>query len=257
MPTKLSFEYVKNFINKEQILISTEYINNRLLLKIQCNICKENYNQNFDRYRNGHRHQKCSNNLNSIIALKKRYNTDVFIKDTIRICEFCKEKFNPKRSIQKLCTIKCSINYSKREEYKYKAQMYGSKGGVASAALQKKRSKNEIACAELCIKHFGENDILCNQQIFKDKNGNFWDCDIYIKSLKMGILWDGFYYHYSKNVSTQQKARDTIKRQIIKDNGSEYYTIIDKGKFNKDFVQEQFYLFIHKQLFKSILKQIK
>jgi hypothetical protein len=246
MPKKLTFEYVKNFINKEQLLISTEYINNKALLEIQCNICKEHYNQNFDRYKNGHRHQKCSNNLNSIIALKKRYNTDIFIKDTIKICEWCKENYNPKRSIQKLCNQKCAINYTKTEEYKKKSILNGSKGGKASAASQKTRSKNEIAFAELCIQHFGENDILCNQQIFKDKNGNMWDCDIYIKSLGIAILYDGWYWHYRPNVSKKQKARDQLKRQIIVDNGYEYYTIIDKGRFNKKFVEEQFNLFLQK-----------
>lgn len=38
MPLKLNYEYVKDFINKENNLISTEYITNKELLDIKCNI---------------------------------------------------------------------------------------------------------------------------------------------------------------------------------------------------------------------------
>lgn len=111
-------------------------------------------------------------------------------------------------------------------------------------------------CSELCIEYFGEDDIQCNAQIFKDKNSNFWDRDIYIKSLKITILWDGWYWHYGPNVSKKQIARDHLKRKIILDNDSSYYTIIDKGKSNKEFVQDQFNLFIHKLDFKKCLEII-
>lgn len=102
MVKKLTYEFIKKFIEKENILISTDYINNKLLL----DICSENYNQNFDRYKNGHRHQKCSN-----IGNRKRYK-NTCLKDTIRICNFCKTEYNPKRSVQKICTKECSVkNY--------------------------------------------------------------------------------------------------------------------------------------------------
>ena len=78
-------------------------------------------------------------------------------------------------------------------------------------------------------------------------------CDIFIISLKIAILWDGYYWHQGPNVSNKQKARDILKRKIIVDNGCEYYTIIDKGKFNKEFVEGQFNLFLHKLNFKKVL----
>ena len=131
------------------------------------------------------------------------------------------------------------------------------KGGVASAASQQKRSKNEIYLSKLCIAYFGENDIQCNEPIFKDTNNNLWDCDIYIKSLKMAILWDGWYWHYRPDVSNKQISRDRLKRKIILHNGCDYYTIIDKGKFNKYFVEEQFYLFLHKLNFKKVLNELR
>ena len=253
MPTKLTFEQIKEMINKEDLLISSVYINNKTLLEIQCNICKEKYNQNFDRYKRGHRHKKCSNlnNVNSIIALKKRYG-EIFLKDTIRICEWCKENYNPKRTKQKFCNQKCSITYLCSDKEKLKIN--GRKG--FDKRPTNNRSKNEILCSELCIEYFGQDDIQLNEQIFKDTNGNFWDCDIFIKSLKIAILWDGFYWHHGVNVSKKQKARDTLKRKIIVDNGCEYYTIIDKGKFNKEFVEEQFNLFLHRLNFKNVLREL-
>jgi hypothetical protein len=54
----------------------------------------------------------------------------------------------------------------------------------------------------------------------------------------------------------KQKARDHLKRKIIIDNGCKYYTVIDKGKFNKEFVKEQFYLFLHKLKFRDILNDL-
>lgn len=250
MPTKLTFEHIKEIINKEDLLISTMYINNKTLLEIECNICREKYSQNFDRYKRGHRHQKCSNvnNLNSITALKKRYG-EIFLKDTLRICEWCKEHYNPKRSEQKFCNQKCAITHLCCDKEKLKIN--GRKG--FDKKHTNNRSKNEILCSELCIKYFGENDIQCNEKIFKDTNGNFWDCDIFIISLKIAILWDGYYWHQGPNVSNKQKARDILKRKIIVDNGCEYYTIIDKGKFNKEFVEGQFNLFLHKLNFKKVL----
>lgn len=256
MPNKLTYEYVKNFINKENELISKEYNNNRKLLEILCKKCNKIFLQCFGNYNRGCRCRSCSMSENGKISGKIRYNTKVPICDMLIVCIQCKNEFSPKLSKQKLCNMECTIKYTQTEEYKNKCKINGQKGGIASAASQQRRSKNEIAYAELCIEYFGEDDICYNEQIFKDKNGNFWDCDIFIKSLKIAILYDGYYWHHGPNVSNKQRARDILKRKIILDNGSTYYTIIDKGKFNKEFVQEQFNLFIHKLHFKNVLSEM-
>ena len=41
MPKKLTYEFVKKFINQENKLISTDYINNKDLLSIKCHICSD------------------------------------------------------------------------------------------------------------------------------------------------------------------------------------------------------------------------
>lgn len=269
MPNKLTFEFVQEFINKEELLISKEYKNNKSLLEIQCNICKENYNQNFDRYKRGHRHQECTRyqiinsqticSINGIAGARKRYG-EIFLKETIRICELCKKEYNPKRTEQKFCNRDCSEIFSKTDETKkLNAKKNGSIGGQISAEKQQRRSKNEIVCAELFIEYFGENDIVCNERMFKDKNGNMWDADIVIKSLKIAILYDGNWHRKKCNKKhnlEHVQLRDKWKREIILNNGYTYYTINDFGGFNKEFVQEQFNLFIHKLDFKNCLKKI-
>lgn len=265
MPKKLTIEHVKEFINKEQLLISTVYINNKTLLEIQCNICKEHYNQNFDRYKRGHRHQKCSNSITntetSLNALQKRYNNKFFVKDTIKECIICYKKFRSQHRTQKFCNKNCYSVFMKTDmNYLKNQKINGSNGGTKSAKLQQLRGKAEIYFSELCITHFGKHDIICNERIFKDKNGNLWDCDIFIKSLRIAILYDGI-HHYKKIYKDQKldqiQARDKIKRSIILDNGYTYYSVKDLGKFNKLFVEEQFNLFIHKLHFKNVLDHLK
>ena len=73
------------------------------------------------------------------------------------------------------------------------------------------------------------------------------------------MLYDGIFHHIQVKKDHKLKqiqSRDKLKRKIIIDNGYTYYTIIDKGKFNKKFVQEQFDLFIHKLNFKNVLNLI-
>lgn len=257
MPNKLTFEYIKDFINKEELLISTEYLNNKSLLEIQCNICKKKYNQNFDRYKRGYRHQKCTHNsqkINGMIGARKRYG-EIFLKETIKICDWCKNEFNPKRTEQKICNRECADKYH-LNRMKENAKSMGSIGGTISAEKQQRRSKNEILFSELCIKYFGKDDILCNERIFKDKNNNYWDADVIIKSLKLACLWDGNWHRKKCNKKhnlEHVQLRDKWKREIIINNGYTYYTINDFGGYNKEFVEEQFDLFIHKLNFKSTL----
>jgi hypothetical protein len=199
-------------------------------------------------YNNSIRTEETNNKIK--LSLQK-YN-NIKNKDKIQEshkCILCENMiYGARKTCSKNCMTQANINNGK---------ISGKKAGKASAASQQRRSKNEVICAELCIEYFGKDDIQCNEQIFKDKNGNFWDCDIYIKSLKIAILWDGYYYHHGPNVSKKQKARDQLKRKIILDNDCTYYTIIDKGKFNKEFVQEQFDLFIHKVHFKNVISEFK
>lgn len=222
--------------------------------EVICNQCNKKFIKIFNQIKKSNNHfcsRSCSAKYNNSIRIRTEE-----INNKVRIalqkshkCILCENMI--KGGKRKTCSEKCM-----KQIHKLNSKIGGVKGGRASVASQQRRSKNEMFFSNLCIQYFGEHDILCNEQIFKDINGNFWDCDIYIKSLKMAILWDGWYFHYSPNASNKQKTRDVLKRKIILNNNATYYTIIDKGKYNENFVKEQFYLFLHKQQFKTTLDKI-
>lgn len=249
MPKKLSFEFVKEFINKESLLISTHYTNTIEKLTIKCLKCNKIREQVFKNYQTGSRCISCAMSKNGKKGAGVKYDTKIFIKDTIKICIQCNMEFTSKISRQKLCNKDCAFDYTQTDIYRNNGKINVSKGG----------SKNEITFANLCIEYFGKDDILCNERIFKDKNGNIWDVDCFIKSLKIACLWNGI-WHYkkvNKNHNLEQvQRRDKWKREIIVNNGSTFYIIKDMGKADENFVQQQFNLFIHKQKFKESIKEI-
>lgn len=257
MPKKLTYEYVKNFINNENLLISTTYNNNKELLIIKCNKCNEHFNQSFSSYNQGHRCQKCANRMNGIASSEKRYGNRIKLKETLRICEMCKKKFTPKRKESRFCNKICSNLLLISDKEKLKEN--GRKGGLISSKTSPNRSKAEIYFSELCMEYFTKPAITCNEQFFIDKNGGKWDADMIIHHLKIAILYNGI-WHY-KEVCKNQKfertvSRDRLKEKIILDNGYTYYIVKDIGKFNKEFVQEQFNLFIHKLHFKNTIEAL-
>jgi len=66
-------------------------------------------------------------------------------------------------------------------------------------------------------------------------------------------------FHYKKIYNEQKLermiAKDKLKQKIIINNGYTYYIIKDLNSYNKNFVIEQFYLFIHKLSYKLVLYQ--
>lgn len=114
--------------------------------------------------------------------------------------------------------------------------------GLKSAQLQSeiRRSKNEILFAELCSKKF---QIETNSAIF-----NGWDADVILPNEKVAVLWNGK-WHYSQISKSQSLSqiqnRDRIKLKEIENCGYESYIIKDMGKFNPDFVYNEFDKFMN------------
>lgn len=234
---------------------SAKYHNkNRKKFKLSCNNCDtEFYSKHKEQKYCG---LKCSNERFS----KEKYSEmgkkgrslqlkeKILLKDTIRECLYCKNNYTPRHSVQKYCSSACShihVNIL-------------IKNGVINTNSNN-RGKGEIYFADLCIKYFGDEDIICNQKIFKDKNGGLWDADIIIKSLKLCVLYDGIFHfkQVKKQMNLAQiQSRDKLKRNIIIRNGYTYYTVKDLGKFNKQFVINEFNLFIHKLKFNTVLRQM-
>ena len=149
-----------------------------------------------------------------------------------KVCEICKKQFDTiwSKRTQRFCSLSCSSVY--------KNDVYDSarKAGIKSASSQKKRSKNEELFYELCLSEF--LDCLANENFFDG-----WDADIIIHSEKIAILWNGI-WHYkqiSKKQSLKQvQTRDSIKVEKIKLKGYFPYIIKDMGKYNPDFVKQEF-----------------
>ena len=232
MPVKLSRNDVKIYIeSKGDTLISEKYDNNKNLLDITCGVCKKNYNQNFDRFKQGYQHQHCSNGLPF-----GGYKKPVTLKPII--CVTCKKEFQPKRSVQKLCSKECVSALWQTDEYKEIKRISGQKGGKISATLMCKRSKNEIYFSELCAKEF---EITTNEPYFDG-----WDADVIIHAEKTAILWNGI-WHYKQIIKGRslkhQQTRDRVKTAIIKKYGYIPYVIKDMGQYNKAFVEQEFEIF--------------
>jgi hypothetical protein len=151
----------------------------------------------------------------------------------IRCCEHCNAEFTVKRDSpkQRFCSKKCSdVSISKK--------VLGSINGLKSVKAQNgfRRSKNEILLFNLCKNKF--KIVLHNVSMF-----NGWDADIIIEDFKLAILWNGK-WHYEKITNkhsvSQVQNRDKIKIKEIKKAGYIPYVIKDMGRYNPDFVKNEF-----------------
>lgn len=165
---------------------------------------------------------------------QKRYK-NVQRKNYVKICSYCGKEFQVtyKNRNKKCCSKPCADEARK---------LGARKGGLISSKIQSevRRSKNEILFANLCKNHF--ETVLHNEQMF-----NGWDADVILPDLKIAILWNGK-WHYEKikkgHSVKQVQNRDRIKISEIQKSGYEVYIIQDLGKFNKEFVQKQFEMFL-------------
>jgi hypothetical protein len=165
------------------------------------------------------------------------------------ICIMCQKEFKPRMAITRCCSMKCSKDIWKTDEYKEKAKINGQNGGKVSAQKQSRRSQNEIYFAELCTEYF---TITTNEQFFDG-----WDADVIIHSDKIAILWNGA-WHYKQISKTQSlkqvQARDIVKTAIIKKKEYAPYVIIDMGKYDKPFVEQEFAVFLLMRMATKILE---
>jgi len=137
-------------------------------------------------------------------------------------CNFCKKDFLSK-NYRKACSLEC------------KKKLLSLSGRKASQNVVK-RSKAEIYFFELCKANY--------QNIDNNKNIFFgWDADIILHDFKIAILYNGK-WHYEKITEKhsleQVQNRDRIKIKKIIQYGYLPYIIKDIGKFNKNFVQNEF-----------------
>lgn len=235
--TRRTYEEVKLIIKKKgDKILSKKYTNNKQKLRIKCGNCGVVYKRNYDEFNRGYQHAYCSTGgIRQPPPAPART-----IKP--RNCLYCDVIFRPKHNIGKLCSVDCRKAYEKLDVQREKKRIYGSIGGKKSAAIQSRRSKNEIYFAEQCKEVYGEDSVVTNKQMFGK-----WDADVVITTLKIAVLWNGI-WHYKKvrnkhNVEDVQR-RDSEKIAKIRDCGYIPYVIKDMGKHDKKFVDNEFGVFM-------------
>lgn len=179
--------------------------------------------------------RSCANTRTHSEETKKKLSLVYGPKPTFT-CTGCGVIFERRRGAKNTSTNKfCSFECVRKSQTKIDRMINGRKGGLISANNQPRRSKNEMLFAQLCAEKY---DIQTNQNIF-----NGWDADIILVKEKVAVLWNGI-WHYkqiSKSQSLKQvQSRDKIKQAEIQNCGFTCYIIIDMGKFNPDFVHDEF-----------------
>lgn len=178
-------------------------------------------------------------------TLKNTYLSNPEKYRRLRKCMVCGKEyyFDRKINTKRMCSKECSNYYrTHKTEFLSKETLQKfSEAGRKSAAKQfeEKRSLNEKYFYELCKNYF--KNVKHNEPIF-----NGWDADILIYDYNIAVLWNGK-WHYEQLSKTQSLAavqnRDKIKLDEIQKLNWIPYIIKDMGKFNKEFVENQFKIF--------------
>lgn len=152
-------------------------------------------------------------------------------------CFYCGKEFEDWR-VRKFCSKKCSMKWRNENDLEWinNSRERAIKGGRKSVLSQNRRSKNEIDFANLCSSIF--KNIRFNEPIF-----NGWDADIILDDYKLAILWDGNWHHKQigiKHSLSQVQNRDRLRIKEIEKFGYKPYIIKDYGKYNKEFVKNEF-----------------
>jgi hypothetical protein len=243
MTIKFSFEYVYNYIKEKGYeLLSTEYKTSKDKLQIKCKDCDKIYEQTFIRFKSGMYHPNCKT-----ILPFGGYKTPTTLLPIN--CRMCQKEFKPRATLIKCCSLKCSQEVLRTPEYRQNAIKNGQKAGKISAQKQSRRSQNEIYFSELCLEYF---TITTNETFFDG-----WDADVIIHSDKMAVLWNGI-WHYKQISKTQSlkqvQARDKVKTAIIEKKGYAPFVIVDMGKHDKNFVDQEFAAFLLMRMATKILE---
>ena len=161
-----------------------------------------------------------------------------------KICVVCKTPFVSNSRGRKTCSDGCKeyFRIHRKDFLSDETIQKLRNAGLKSSSIQAetRRSKNEIYFYELCKNEF--KNVTHNENIF-----NGWDADVLIYDYRVAVLWNGN-WHYKpikKGSSLSQiQNRDKIKVKEIINCGWIPYIIEDKGKYNKQFVEDKFKDFI-------------
>lgn len=224
------------------------------IYKLICYKCGKEYELELteEQYKNGKYRKNCSRSCANSRLLTNETKLKIsnsLLNYKIKTCKVCGKEYTLDKNefpnaTKHVCSMECRKYYlsHKSDFLSDEAILKLSQAGLKSANIQSnlRRSKNEIMFYEKCKLYF--NNVEHNKPIF-----NGWDADVIIHDIKYAILWNGK-WHYekiTKKHSVQQiQNRDKIKINEIIKFGYTPYIIKDMGKVNKNFVDEQFKIFL-------------
>lgn len=151
----------------------------------------------------------------------------------VTTCKNCSKEIEHTTNVKRIfCSHSCCTTYYNLNTDR--CHINGLKSCIVQK--EKRRSKNEIYFSELCISFF--KNVSINESIF-----NGWDADVILNDDKIAILWNGK-WHYKKikkeHSVKQVQNRDRIKIIEIEKMNYKPYIIKDMGKYNKNFVEQEF-----------------
>lgn len=198
----------------------------------------------------------CGNKYRKVSEETKRKISNSLLNSNrkkLRICSVCGSQYyyQPGINTKKCCCKECSTKLKSLKltpEVRQKLSDAGKKSAYTQA--ERRRSKNEKMFCELCEKQF--ENVLHNEPLF-----NGWDADVIIEDIKYAILWNGPWHRRKitkKHSVKQVQNRDSLKLKEILNSGYTPYIIDDNGKYNPQFVEEQFNIFINKLKGLGIIK---
>jgi len=214
MSKRLTYEYVKGYIEKEEYnLISKLYKNCMTKLKF---ICPEgqSFDMTFNNFQQGRRCPICKGGV--------RYDYD-YVKEYIEEQNYTLLSDTYKNSDTKL-ELKCP------EGHKYETPFKTFKNGNRCPVCNNSKGEREVVDFVKSI--IGNNiEVLCNDrtQIVNPLTGHNLELDLFIPELKIAIEYNGIYWHSLP----ERKQYDKIKVKQCKEKGIKLL-IIDDSKWTNN-----------------------
>ena len=220
---KLSYNYVKDYIEKEDYkLLSKKYKNNKQKLLLKCPIGHE-YKISFSTFKNSkHRCPYCADNIKYTYEYVKNY----IEKEGYKLLSD-----NYKNVCTKLL-LKCPIGHEYEVSF---AAFKNSKHRCPICWYESKSSKTEKELQNY-IESLGYNIIRNDRtQIINPLTGKNLELDIWIPDKKKAIEYNGTYWHNKLNMI----KRDKIKVNQCKQKGIDLLIVKDYNWINCNKIEKE------------------
>lgn len=105
----------------------------------------------------------------------------------VKTCSICREKYRPTSSLQKVCSVQCAIEYTRRQAAKKEAAQAKAERNETRAKLEKLKTRSDYLKeaqqafnAFVRVRDAGQPCISCGTDGGADAlTGGYWDCGHY------------------------------------------------------------------------------